>query len=353
MKRDYYEVLEVAKDAAPEDIKRAYRRQAVKFHPDKNPGDREAEESFKEASEAYQVLSDEEKRRTYDRFGHEGLRGSGYQGFNDMGDIFSSFGDVFGDIFQDFFGGRSNPGGPRRGADLRMEHTVTLKEAIDGFEGEVEIPRHDRCPDCEGTGAEGGRLQTCIQCQGRGQVIYQQGFLRLAQACNRCGGTGRQAVRRCPRCSGQGAIRVLDKVKLKIPPGIDEGDTLRVAAKGEPGANGGPNGNLYITMRLKPQDDYQRNGFDLLTEVPVSFLDALLGTKVSLDTPRGEEHVTIKEGIQPGEVIRIKGKGVPRLNERGAGDLLVKVRVDIPRKLNRSQRKAVEGLRETFGLPAD
>lgn len=349
MNKDYYQVLGVERGASADDIKKAYRKAAVAYHPDKNPGNREAEELFKEASEAYQVLSDSEKRRVYDRYGHEGLRGTGYRGFTDSEEVFSSFSSVFGDIFEDLFGMRGGSrSGPRAGRDLRMEFAIEFDEAVNGAEKQIEVPRHEQCKDCSGTGAEEGKLQPCVQCGGRGNLHFQQGFFSLSQSCPRCNGSGRQALRKCKSCGGQGVVQALDKVTVRFPPGIDAGDILRVAGKGEPGTLGGPPGNLFISVAVKRHPELQREGFDLVGQVTVSFIDAALGTRVSVDTPRGEEHIVVKEGIQPGDVIRVKGKGVPRLQERGAGDLLVRVNVEIPRKLSREQKRIMEELRDHF-----
>lgn len=350
MKRDYYEILGVDRSASAADIKRAYREAAKQFHPDKNAGNPEAEEKFKEASEAYQVLSDGEKRRLYDQFGHDGLRGAGHQGFNSSQDIFSQFGDIFGDIFGDFFGG----GGRRqsrsqRGSDLKMQLELELEEAATGMDKVLEVPRQEVCHDCNGTGAATGGTQTCVQCSGSGKVMTRQGFLTLSMVCPRCNGRGQEITKRCNSCRGEGIERVVSKVSITVPAGVDDGDTLRVSGKGEGGRNGGPPGDLYVVMMIRPHKIFRRDRFDLHAILRISFLQALLGGKVNHPTlGGGETSINIPEGIQPGEQIRLKGEGVQKLQQRGRGDLIIHVQVDFPKKLNKKQRKALEKVVELF-----
>ncbi|MBM4371606.1 MAG: molecular chaperone DnaJ [Deltaproteobacteria bacterium] len=352
MRRDFYEVLEVPRDADAAALKRAYRQQALRYHPDKNPGDAQAEERFKEAAEAYGVLSDPEKRSVYDRYGHDGLNRSGWQGgFSSSQDIFSHFGDIFGDLFGGIFGGAAG-GGPgrrsRRGADLRMALEISLRDAVFGTERRVEVPRHETCKDCDGTGAAPGGVRTCVHCSGRGQVVSRQGFLTLAMPCPRCDGRGREIHVRCATCRGEGAIRVVNEVEIRIPGGVEDGDTLRVAGKGEAAAGGGEPGNLFVTLAVTPDPRFRREEWDLHTVLEVPFLDALLGTELPLETLDGERKVRIPESSGPGEVITLKGLGVTRLQQRGRGDLHVHLDVRFPRRLSRSQRKALQELRREF-----
>ncbi|MFH1529105.1 MAG: molecular chaperone DnaJ [Pseudomonadota bacterium] len=351
MKRDYYEVLGVGRDAGAASVKKAYRQLALKFHPDKNPGNAEAEESFKEAAEAYEVLSDSKKRSVYDRYGHDGLSNQGFsRGFSSYQDIFSQFGDVFGDIFGGMFGGGmgGGRGRPRRGADLRMGLEVSLKDAIFGTERKVEVPRRVRCNDCEGTGAAPGSIKTCVQCGGAGQVVSRQGFLTLSMPCPRCEGRGKEIGQRCSACRGEGTDRIVDTVEISIPAGVDNGDTLRVSGKGEGSMSGGPPGDLYVELRVQPDRRFQREEWDLHTSLEVPFLEALEGTKLSLETFDGEERLEIPECSQPGDVIRLRGKGVHRLQQRGRGDLHVHLDVRFPKKLNRQQRKALQDFKKLF-----
>lgn len=353
MKRDYYEVLGVGRDADAPTLKKAYRQLAMKLHPDKNPGNAEAEESFKEAAEAYEILSDSEKRSIYDQFGHDGLSNRGYspRGFNSYQDIFSQFGDVFGDIFGGIFGGGMGGGGrrrARRGADLRMGLEISLEDAAFGIERVVEVPRRIRCEDCEGTGAASGSIKTCVQCGGAGQVVSRQGFLTLSMPCPRCEGRGKEIGQHCPTCRGEGTGRTVDKVEITIPAGVDNGDTLRISGKGEGSMSGGPPGDLYVELRVKPDQRFQREEWDLHASLDVPFLDALQGTKMTLETLDGEETLSIPECTQPGDVIRLRGKGIQRLQQRGRGDLHVHLDVRFPKKLSRKQRKALQDLTKLF-----
>ncbi len=350
MKRDYYEVLGVGRDVDATSLKKAYRQLAMKLHPDKNPGNKEAEESFKEAAEAYEILSDSKKRSVYDQYGHDGLSNQGFsRGFSSYQDIFSQFGDVFGDIFGGIFGGMGGGRGrPRRGADLRMTLEITLEHAVFGTERTVEVPRRIRCKDCEGTGAAPGSIKTCIQCGGAGQVVSRQGFLTLSMPCPRCDGRGKEIGQRCGTCRGEGTERKVDKVEISIPAGVDNGDTLRVSSKGEGSMSAGPPGDLYVELRIRADHRFQREEWDLHTSLEVPFLKALEGTKLTLETLDGEETLEIPECAQPGDVIRLRGKGVQRLQQRGRGDLHVHLDVRFPKKLSRKQRKALQDLKKLF-----
>jgi len=351
MKRDYYEVLGVGRDADAASVKKAYRQLAMKYHPDKNPGNAEAEESFKEAAEAYEILSDSKKRTVYDQYGHDGLSNQGFsRGFSSYQDIFSQFGDVFGDIFGGMFGGGmgGGRGRPRRGADLRMGLEISLQNAVFGTERKVEVPRRIRCDACEGTGATAGSIRTCVQCGGAGQVVSRQGFLTLSMPCPRCEGRGKEIGQHCKACRGEGTERKVDSVEISIPAGVDNGDTLRVSGKGEGSMSGGPPGDLYVEIRVQPDRRFQRDEWDLHTSLEVPFLEALEGTTMPLDTLDGGESLEIPECSQPGDVIRLRGKGVQRLQQRGRGDLHVHLDVRFPKKLNRKQRKGLQDLKKLF-----
>ena len=352
MKRDYYEVLGVGREADAASLKKAYRQLAMKLHPDKNPGNAEAEESFKEAAEAYEILSDNEKRAIYDQYGHDGLSNRGFspRGFSSYQDIFSQFGDVFGDIFGGIFGGGMGGGRrrARRGADLRMGLEIQLEDAAFGTERQVEVPRRIRCDDCEGTGAAPGSIKTCVQCGGQGQVVSRQGFLTLSMPCPRCEGRGKEIGERCGSCRGEGTERTVDTVEISIPAGVDNGDTLRVSGKGEGSMSGGPPGDLYVELRVKPDQRFQREEWDLHASLEVPFMEALQGTKMTLESLDGEEKLDIPECTQPGDVIRLRGKGIQRLQQRGRGDLHVHLDVRFPKKLSRKQRKALQDLKKLF-----
>lgn len=335
--RDYYEVLGVSRDAAEDDIKKAYRRMAMKYHPDRNPGDEEAAEKFKEAGEAYEVLSDPQKRQVYDRYGHDGLRGAAGGGAG-AGDFGGGFSDIFGDMFSDIFGGGGR-GGPRRGADLRYELDITLEEAYSGSEHTITIPRFDNCGSCKGTGnAKGGKPPTCPTCHGRGQVRIQQGFFTLAQTCPQCRGRGTVITDPCPDCKGQGQIRSEQTLTVKVPAGVDVGDRIRRSGDGEPGDAGAPPGDLYIQINVKPHDFFEREGADLFCTVPIGFVTAALGGELDVPTLDGKAKLKIPEGTQTNKTFRLRGKGMPSLRGGGHGDLLVTAMVETPVKLTRKQR---------------
>ena len=350
-KRDYYEVLGLAKDASDSDVKGAYRKSALKYHPDRNPGDKEAEEKFKEASEAYEVLSDGTKRATYDRFGHQGLHG---QGFQDVGDVFSSFGS----IFEEFFGFSGGMGGggrsrARRGADLRFDMQLEFEEAIFGVEREIEFEKASACEGCEGTGCKPGTgHKQCASCRGSGQIRRNQGFFSLATPCSSCGGEGQTFESPCTSCKGRGRKIAKKSITVKVPPGVDTGLRLRVTGEGEAGAAGGPSGDLYVVLHVKESDRFQRDGLDLILVQPISMIQAALGCKVQIKALEGEHPVEVPGGTQYGHRITIAGAGVPHLRGVGRGDLHVEFDVKIPRKLTKEQRELLEKLSDISGEDA-
>lgn len=351
-KRDYYEVLGVGRQASPDEIKRAYRRLALQHHPDRNQGDKEAEESFKEAAEAYEVLSDSEKRQVYDQFGHAGLENRGFQGFSGFEDIFSAFGDVFGDFFG--FGGGQARSRAREGRSLRYDLEITLKEAFYGKEEEIVFHRYETCEACRGSGAQHGTApQTCPTCRGRGQVIRSQGFFQVSSVCPTCRGEGRIITEPCRECRGQGKTRIKRTVQLRIPPGVENGSQLRFRGEGEPGAYGGPRGDLFVVVRVKEHDFFKRQDHDLFCEIPVSFVQAALGDTVTIPPLAGDETIEldIPAGSQPGDIVKIEGKGMPTLHrEDRRGNMFVKLNVKIPSKLNARQKEILREFAATEGL---
>lgn len=350
-RRDYYEILGVARNADDQTLKSAYRKLALQYHPDRNPDNTEAEEKFKEAAEAYSILSDPQKRAAYDRFGHRGVQGAA-QGF-DPG-AFADFGDILGDLFGfgDMFGGGG--GGRRRsraqrGEDLRYDLEIGLEDAIQGISADIQVPRLEACSRCHGTGAErNDGLVTCPICHGRGEVIYQQSFLSIRRTCSQCNGRGQIIRRPCTQCKGEAAIRTERKLKVNIPPGVDTGTRLRLAGEGQPGNNGGGTGDLYVFIRVKDHPVFEREEDNLHCTVPINIAQAALGTEVSLLTFDGLQTVQIPEGTQSGSRIRVRGLGVPRLQGSGRGDLVVHVDVKTPTRLSREQRRLFEQLRETL-----
>ncbi|NOZ77835.1 MAG: molecular chaperone DnaJ [Acidobacteria bacterium] len=344
-KRDYYEVLNVSRDAGLDEIKAAYRRMAIRFHPDKNPGDPRAEERFKEASEAYAVLSDPEKRQRYDRFGHEGVGGEGFTGFNS--ESFIDFADILGDIFGfgTIFGSRRgrSQSGSQRGSDLRYTMSLTLEEAASGVTRTIRIPRLEACEACGGSGVEPGtRPETCPTCGGRGQVGYRRGFLTVAQTCPTCGGRGQVVQHPCRACRGRGRIEDETTLEVKVPPGVDSGVRLRMSGEGESGVRGGRRGDLYVIVSVEPHDLFEREGPHLHMKLPISIFQAVLGARITVPTISGDaREITIDPGSQPGQVIRVRGAGMPQLGGRGVGDLLVHLDVVVPRKLSKEQRKLI------------
>ena len=347
-KRDYYEVLGVDRNASDAEIKKAYRTLAMKHHPDRNPNDTKAEELFKEASEAYQVLSEPEKRSTYDRFGHDGLRGMGHQGFSSFDDIFSSFGDIFGDFLGGVFsGGRARRGGPRQGRDLAYPLEMTFEEAASGIEREIEFERPVECVYCGGTGAKSpDAIRECPSCGGSGQVSYRQGFMTYSTTCPDCNGTGVQITAHCPECEGAGRRLEQRKVKVKIPPGVDEGAKLRLREEGEGGSKGGPAGDLFVVVSILAHEEFERNGVDVASGVSVSFSQAALGDTVRVRTLYGESDLEIPPGVQSSDVLRLRGEGFQRLGSRGRGDHMFLVHVRTPRRLTLEEEKLFGELSE-------
>jgi molecular chaperone DnaJ len=347
-KRDYYEVLGVSRSAPDGEIKSAYRKLALKYHPDRNPGDKAAEEHFKEAAEAYAVLCDPEKRSLYDRFGHQGVSSSGGAGFdpsifNEFGDFADILGNMFG--FGDLFGGGRRRGGPQRGADLRYDLEISFEEAAKGTETTVQIPRQEVCEACSGSGAApGSSPTTCSQCRGQGQVRFQQGFFTVARTCPRCQGTGRIISKPCPECRGGGRLVRERKITVKIPPGIATGQQLRLQNEGEAGTAGGPAGHLYVVIHVQEHEFFRRDGMNLFCEIPVNFTTLALGGEIQVPTLNGSETLKIPEGSQTGTTFRVRGKGLPELGGRGHGDLFATVQVLTPKKLSKEQRHLLEQL---------
>lgn len=347
-KRDYYEILGVTRQSGEEEIKKAYRQLALKFHPDRNPGDKEAEEKFKEAAEAYEVLHDPQKKRLYDAYGHEGLRGAGFSGFSGFEDIFSSFGDIFQDFFSFGFGGQTRQRtAARPGDDLIYTLDLTFEEAVFGTEKEVEIDTFSKCAHCGGAGAEPGTKESiCPACQGSGQVVQSQGFFRISTSCARCQGTGKVLVSPCRECQGQGRTRQKKRVQVKVPGGVDSGTRLRLRGEGESGYRGGVAGDLYVKIEVAPHPHLERDGDNLYCRISISFLQAILGDTVEIPSLEGGKSVSIAPGTQPGAVIRFTGEGVPKLRGFGRGDLFVEVEVKIPRNITPRQEEILREFME-------
>lgn len=360
-KRDYYEILEVERTVEVDGIKRAYRKLAVKYHPDKNPGDHTAEERFKELGEAYETLMDPQKRAAYDRYGHAAFQQGGFGGgagggFHDPADLFREvFGSAggAGGIFEHFFGGGGGGGngsGKQRGADLRYDMQITLEEAASGCEKEIEIRKLDECNACDGSGAQkGSKVVTCSTCKGRGQVVASRGFFQVAQTCPQCQGSGRVVEKPCKTCHGDGRTEKTSRIKLKIPAGIDDGARLRSSGSGEAGLRGGPSGDLYVVMHLKEHAIFQRDGMDLHCEMPIPFVTAALGGEVRVPTLKGAVSLKIPAGTQGGSVFRIRGQGMPALQSSSHGDILARVQVEVPTRLNSEQRAALEQFAQSCG----
>jgi len=355
-KRDYYEVLGVGRSTSEEEIKRAYRKLAVKFHPDKNPDDPHAEEKFKELGEAYDVLMDADKRAAYDRFGHAAFeQGGGFRGgFHDPFDIFREVfggGGVGGGIFETFFGDMAGHGEDRqRGADLRYDMQITLEEAAFGAEKEIEVRKLDVCSKCGGTGAESGsRSINCPVCGGRGQVISSRGFFQVSQTCPRCGGVGHIVEKPCRGCGGEGRLEKPSRIKLKIPAGIVDGSRLRSPRNGEVGIRGGPQGDLYVVVHVQEHKIFQREEDNLYCEVPIPFTLATLGGEVPVPTLEGKANLKVPAGTQSGQMFKLRGKGVVHVNGRERGDLLVRIMVEVPTRLNTEQRAKLQEFAELCG----
>ena len=347
-KRDYYEVLGVARDAEQPELKKAFRKLALQFHPDRNPDNAEAEEKFKEIAEAYDALGDAEKRARYDRFGHAGLQGGIGGGGASVDDIFSHFGDIFGDIFG---GARRSRNRPARGADLRYDLEISLEDAVAGCKREIEIPRIQQCGDCDGGGLRPGvSTQTCGHCSGRGQISRSQGPFMFSMACPACNGSGQSIddADRCGTCRGSGREKIVKKVAARVPAGVDTGTRLRITGEGEFGERGGPAGDLYIVLVVQPHERFERDGDDLHCQITIDVATAALGGEVDVETIEKEtERVRLPAGIQPLERVRIRGKGVPHLHGNGRGDVYAHVKVTIPKKLSRKQKSLFEELAET------
>jgi len=344
-KRDYYDVLGVARDASEQDIKSAYRKLALKYHPDKNPNDKSAEENFKEAAEAYSVLSDSEKRARYDRFGHNGLQG-GFSGFDPA--TFGDFGDILGEFFGfgDVFGQRRRSG-PERGTDLRYDLKISFREAAFGLKTKIKIPRQETCGACDGRGtAKGKSPVTCSACHGTGQVRYQQGFFSISRTCGQCNGAGKIIRDPCETCRGRGRINKEKVLEIKIPAGVDNGARLRIQAEGESGLRGGPAGDLYVVIYVEEHPFFQRQGNNIYCQIPIGVTQAVLGAEITVPTLEGEEKLKIPEGTQSGSVFRMRNKGIVSLGERGRGDQFVTVNVAIPAKLTKEQREFWQALAE-------
>ncbi len=358
-KRDYYEVLGVDKTASEDEIKKAYRKQAKKYHPDLHPGDKECEEKMKEVNEAYEILSDPDKKGRYDQYGFAGVDpsyGAGAGGFGGAG-----FGDIdLGDLFGSFFGGgfggggqRRNPNAPRQGENLRINLTITFMEAVHGCTKTVTVNRRETCPECDGSGAaKGTQPETCPDCHGSGTVTAQQrtpfGIMQSRQPCSRCGGKGRIIKEPCRKCGASGRVSAAKKYEVNIPAGIDDDQSIALRGLGDAGANGGPAGDLIVNVTVKKDDVFERDRFDVYVTVPITYTQAVMGAEVVVPTVDGKVQYTVPEGTQPGTMFRLKGKGIQYLNGRGRGDQYVRVNVEIPRKLSREQRKALEAFDATM-----
>jgi molecular chaperone DnaJ len=341
MARDYYEILGVSQSAGADAIKKSYRKLAMKYHPDRNPGDSEAEQAFKECTEAYEVLSDDRKRRIYDTYGYEGLRDSGYRGPGNFEDVFSGFGDIFGDLFgfgSSRSGSRRN--GPVAGSDLRYDITISFMEAVHGVTKEVELNRPDTCWTCEGSGCRPGyQRQTCPACNGRGQVVRSQGFFQVSSTCPQCQGEGSIITEPCDDCRGTGLVGKTKRVSIKIPAGVDSGARMRLKGEGEGGRRGGEAGDLYVMISVEPHEFFRRDGDDIYVRLPLAMVDAALGTKTEVITIHGKKTLSIPEGTQSGEVFTLRGEGVANLRGRGRGDMHVEIHVQTPTDLCDKQKE--------------
>lgn len=342
--RDYYEILGVSKDADADTIKKAYRKLAMQFHPDRNPDNPEAEEKFKECASAYEILSDASKREKYDRFGHKAFQQGGGSSFHDAEDIFSHFGDIFGDLFgAGMGGGRSqNRNQARRGSDLRYLTEITLKEVISGVERDIEFDTENSCAECKGSGAEkGSTASTCPTCGGQGQVIRQQGFFQMASTCPKCRGEGQIVKNPCKPCKGQGRVQEHRKIRVTIPPGVDTGTRLRVTGEGEGGYRGGPTGDLYVEIRVKQHKEFERRGDDIIGQISIPYVQLLLGAEIEVNTITGKSKLEIPRGTNPGESLKIHGEGVPSIRGNRRGDLYYTVDVFFPDKLSKEEENAL------------
>ncbi|GBC63192.1 molecular chaperone DnaJ [Desulfonema ishimotonii] len=339
-KRDYYEILGISRDADEGEIKSKYRKLAMKYHPDRNPGDKAAEENFKEAAEAYEVLRDPQKRSLYDQYGHQGLEGAGFSGFGGFDDIFSSFGDIFEDFFG--FGGGRRGGRSRsvRGADLRYDMNLSFMDAAFGTETQISVEKRATCPGCNGSRCEpGSQPETCRHCGGTGQISRSQGFFTVRTTCPHCRGGGQTISDPCKKCGGNGKVVVSKKVSVRIPAGVDTGSRLRLTGEGEPGAQGGPPGDLYVFIQVDAHDFFERHNTDVVCQVPISFIQATLGDKITLPTLNGEKSLDIPKGTQPNELFRFHGEGIPSLRTGQRGDQIIRVDIKTPTGISREQEK--------------
>ena len=341
-KRDYYEVLGVDRSVDNGELKSRYRKVALKYHPDRNPGDKKAEDLFKEASEAYSVLSDPKKRQVYDQFGHRGLEGMNGGSGGGFEDVFSSFGD----IFEDFFGFRTNRGSrnsARRGSDLRYDLAIEFMEAAFGLETEIDIEKYETCPTCEGSGAKPGTYpETCAQCRGTGQFVRTQGFFSVKSTCPQCRGAGQVIKEPCPQCRGQQRIIVKKKVSLKIPAGVDNGSKLKLTGEGEPGVRGGPSGDLYVFISVKPHESFKRHHNDVISTMELSFVQAALGGEITVPTLTGEETLKIPKGTQYADTFRLPGQGIPSIRSSIRGDQIVQVDLKTPKHMSKKQEELLK-----------
>lgn len=340
---DYYALLGVDKGASPEDLKKAYRKLALQCHPDRNPGDKDAEEQFKKVSVAYATLSDPQKRSNYDRFGtSEGAGGAGFDPFGRGG--FGGFSDVFEDMFGDIFGSFGGRGGqqrPSRGHDLRYDMTISLDDAFSGVERMINIASWENCSECSGTGSQTGNRSTCPDCGGAGQIRIQQGFFSIARTCQRCGGEGTFVTDPCRKCGGQGKVQVPRNVSVRMPAGVDNGTRLKMTGEGEPGERGGPPGDLYIVLTVEEHEFFEREGLDIYCKVPITFPQAVLGTEIEVPTLSGLAKVKVPAGTQPGAAFRLKGKGMPAVGSKAKGDQIVIVNLIVPKKLMPKQKELI------------
>ncbi len=349
-KRDYYEVLGVQKTVSPQELKSAFRKVALQYHPDRNPGNKDAEEKFKEASEAYEVLSDPERRSRYDRFGHAGASGNGFEGFGGFQGV--NINDIFGDIFGEIFGGGRGRGrqGPGRGADLRYNLEISFEEAAFGCRPKVPIPRPKKCETCSGSGSKSGMPpKPCTTCGGVGEVRFTQGFFAVSRTCTDCNGTGAVIPDPCSKCRGSGKVPSEEVIEVAIPAGVDNGTRVRLTGMGEPGDRGGPAGDLYVTVIVREHPLFQREDYEVFCEVPISFTQAALGSKIDVPTLDGKVKMTIPSGTQTGKVFRLKGKGIPHLHSQQRGDQHVRVIIETPTELSAKQRELLEKFAEASG----
>ncbi len=344
--KDYYKILGVSRDAPEDEIKKNYRRVAMQYHPDRNPGNKEAEENFKIASEAYEVLRDPEKREIYDRYGIEGLKGTGFTGFRGFDDIFSAFGDVFQDFFG-FGGNQRRRTSARPGADLRYDVRISFFDAAFGKETDIEIPKNLACEVCGGTGAKPGTHPTqCPNCKGTGQVTRSQGFFTISTTCSQCRGQGSIIPHPCKECRGLGKVKKIKKLQIKLPPGVDTGSKLRIRGEGEEGERGGPAGDLFVFIYVEPHDFFSREGDDIICQIPISFTQAALGTEIDVPTLNGTKNLKIPKGTESGEIFRIKGEGFPRIRGYGRGDEIVQVVLRTPKNLTKKQEELLREFEE-------